>query len=168
MLFVHKSIKHLISNINSHAVATGICDRVGNKGGIGISITVGTSTFCFLTAHLAAHQSEMDRRTEEFSRISEEMAETLGAKPTSGGGKSSQHSTEEYASSHSSAGVWNSCYDDNNPEIVKALESQTYCRCFLHSSSICFCRGCGQQSTKSASPNPLSEIFDFVFWGWRL
>ena len=31
---------------------------------------IGKSKFCFLTAHLAAHQNQMDRRTEEFSRIS--------------------------------------------------------------------------------------------------
>ena len=78
MVFIHKAITHLVSKVDSCAIPTGICDTLGNKGGIGISLTIGSSSFCFLNAHLAAHQSELDRRTYEFRKISTEIAKRLG------------------------------------------------------------------------------------------
>lgn len=77
VVFAHKAIHSLISHVQSHAVATGILDTVGNKGGIGISMKIYGSTFCFLTAHLAAHIKGMDRRTDEFLKISMEMSQKL-------------------------------------------------------------------------------------------
>lgn len=66
--------------MKSHAVPTGICNTLGNKGGIGISLYVGKSSFCFFTAHLAAHQDQIDRRTLDFELISSEIAKNLGSK----------------------------------------------------------------------------------------
>ena len=70
----------MITNIQSHAVPTGICNTLGNKGGIGITLNIGKSSFCFLTAHLAAHQDQIDRRTLDFECISKEIANKLGKK----------------------------------------------------------------------------------------
>ncbi len=77
-IFVHKAILPLITGVRSHAVPTGICNTMGNKGGIGIALNVRDTSFCFLTAHLAAHQEQFDRRTVEFASISNEVAKKLG------------------------------------------------------------------------------------------
>lgn len=69
-----------MSNHQSHAVPTGIGDRLGNKGGIGISVSIANVSFCFITAHLAAHQNQTQRRLEEFQKISCELARELGPK----------------------------------------------------------------------------------------
>lgn len=72
-IYVHEALLDLISDIKSYVVATGICDTLGNKGGIGISLRVGMSTFCFLTAHLSAHQGQVERRIAEFHKITKEI-----------------------------------------------------------------------------------------------
>ena len=71
--FVHKSILHLISNVKSMAIPTGIGDTLGNKGGVGISLSIADSSFIFINAHLGAHQHATVRRTNEFRKISNEM-----------------------------------------------------------------------------------------------
>lgn len=53
-------------------------DKLGNKGGIGLTFKVAKSSFCFLTAHLSAHQEQMDRRVVEFRKICSEVASHLG------------------------------------------------------------------------------------------
>jgi len=45
---------------------------------VGISFDVGLSSFCFITAHLAAHQYAVGRRTFEFQKISQEIGRNLG------------------------------------------------------------------------------------------
>ena len=74
IIFVHKAIVHLVSNIQSMAVPTGLGDTLGNKGGIGIALFIAESSFCFINAHLAAHQNATIRRTNEFRKISHLMA----------------------------------------------------------------------------------------------
>ncbi len=97
VIFVHKAIVHLISNVQSYAVPTGIYNTLGNKGGIGIRLSIGSSSFCFLTAHLAAHQDQIDRRTYEFAKISNEIANKLrrDISITDASGNPSIHSTND-------------------------------------------------------------------------
>ena len=64
--------------MESIAIPTGMYDKLGNKGGIGITLHVASSSFCFLTAHLSAHQDQMDRRISEFWKISAEVSRNLG------------------------------------------------------------------------------------------
>lgn len=68
--FVHKAVAHLVSDVRSIAVPTGFGDKLGNKGGLAISLTLAESKFCFVNAHLSAHQHKTIRRTNEFRRIS--------------------------------------------------------------------------------------------------
>lgn len=77
-VFVHTAILSLITDVESIAIPTGMYDKLGNKGGIGITLQVANSSFCFLTAHLSAHQDQMDRRIDEFRKISSEVARQLG------------------------------------------------------------------------------------------
>ena len=48
-----------------------------NKGGISVSFKVANSSFCFVNAHLAAHQHATIRRTNEFRRISNHIVASL-------------------------------------------------------------------------------------------
>lgn len=69
MVFVHKSIAHLCSEVTSGAVATGVADTLGNKGGVIVSMLVGKTRFALVNVHLAAHQNKTERRNTEFARI---------------------------------------------------------------------------------------------------
>ena len=80
-IFIRKEITAVVSNIKSVAIPTGINDILGNKGGIGVSLNIGSSSFCFITSHLAAHQNAIKRRVADFSRISKEIAKTIGNFP---------------------------------------------------------------------------------------
>ena len=76
-IFVHKSIIQFISELTSVAIATGIGNTLGNKGGIGISFAIGNSRVCFVNSHLSAHQNNVGRRTFEFAKISYDLAEAI-------------------------------------------------------------------------------------------
>ena len=103
IVFVHRALVPLISRVESAAVATGFDlgtpatgkQQMGNKGGVGIALHFGDSKFVFVNAHLAAHQKEVDKRNEEFSRISAGLAKELGE----GEGKGSVFS-ENTAAAH--------------------------------------------------------------------
>jgi hypothetical protein len=96
IIFVHKAVAPLLSNVKSVAVPTGYGNTIGNKGGVGISFDIGISSFCFITAHLAAHQHAVSRRTLEFHKISYGVSKTLGKRPSTET-LSSLSEEEEYA-----------------------------------------------------------------------
>ncbi|KAG6617277.1 putative methyltransferase [Phytophthora cinnamomi] len=73
IVFVHSSLLPLLGNIQSDAVATGLGNQLGNKGGVGISFTVGATSFAFINCHFEAHQRNVARRNENFHRISHEL-----------------------------------------------------------------------------------------------
>lgn len=82
IIFVHKAVVPLVSNVNSAAIPTGYGNTLGNKGGVGITFDIGFSSFCFITAHLSAHQHAVSRRTWEFHRISYGISKVLGRHPS--------------------------------------------------------------------------------------
>ena len=51
--------------------------RLGNKGGVGIRITIAGSRILFVNAHLAAHQNAVKERNAQFRRIEVELSEML-------------------------------------------------------------------------------------------
>jgi len=57
IVFAHAALVPFISDVKSHAVSTGVkipgSSRLGNKGGIGISLTLGAHKMVFINAHLA-------------------------------------------------------------------------------------------------------------------
>ena len=69
IVFVHKDIIHLCSDITSAAVATGLGNTMGNKGGVGIQIKIGETKLLVVNAHLAAHQNAIKQRNSDYSKI---------------------------------------------------------------------------------------------------
>ena len=55
-------------------VKTGLGGATGNKGGVGIRFLVHSTSFCFLCAHLAAGQSQVNDRNEDYNEITRRMA----------------------------------------------------------------------------------------------
>eukprot|EP00943_MAST-04B_sp_MAST-4B-sp1_P004411 g4411.t1 len=81
VVFAHVSLKDKtgkkdaggICHHNADVVATGIGNTFGNKGGVGISIIIGKTSFLFISAHLAAHQHKVHERNEHFKVINEKL-----------------------------------------------------------------------------------------------
>eukprot|EP00002_Diphylleia_rotans_P032163 TRINITY_DN6732_c0_g1_i2.p1 TRINITY_DN6732_c0_g1~~TRINITY_DN6732_c0_g1_i2.p1 ORF type:complete len:590 (+),score=131.69 TRINITY_DN6732_c0_g1_i2:58-1827(+) len=68
-LYAHKSVFPYVKDIRSARVATGIGKVLGNKGGIAVSINIGSTRILFVNSHFAAHQSHVEQRNMDFHRI---------------------------------------------------------------------------------------------------
>lgn len=56
--------------MSKSAVPAGlISGRVGNKGGVGISINLAGTTLLFINAHLAAHEGKIALRMANLAKI---------------------------------------------------------------------------------------------------
>ncbi|KAF1327190.1 Inositol polyphosphate 5-phosphatase, partial [Globisporangium splendens] len=73
IVFAHESVIPLLSNIQSDAVATGLGNQLGNKGGVGIAFSIGRTNFAFVNCHFDAHQQNTDKRNGNFHRINQEL-----------------------------------------------------------------------------------------------
>ena len=107
-LLCHRALVPLISHIDSAAVATGLGSRtkdkkiqqqddagnvmmieegggggmrLGNKGGVGISMCLGSSSMLFVGAHLAAHKTKSTRRNQDFHDIDHGLLKKLQSLP---------------------------------------------------------------------------------------
>jgi hypothetical protein len=69
MLFVHKAIAPLCSIVTSAAVATGVGNTLGNKGGVGIFLKIGNTRILVVNAHFTAHQEAVRQRNNDFHKI---------------------------------------------------------------------------------------------------
>ena len=67
----------MCSTIGSAAVATGMGNTLGNKGGVGISMKIGKTKFVFVNAHLAAHQNAVKQRNNDYKKIAVEIPNLL-------------------------------------------------------------------------------------------
>mmetsp|Transcript_16231 Transcript_16231/g.30700 ORF Transcript_16231/g.30700 Transcript_16231/m.30700 type:complete len:547 (+) Transcript_16231:228-1868(+) len=181
-LYAHRSIVHLLSEVDSTAVATGLCDKLGNKGGIAIKIKIGTTKFCFLTAHLSAYQHQMSKRTFEFLKISKEVSRAFGhvaiESSTEEGMMDDSTSSASYyeeqrpklvvASVNKKVDLFeDNCLDKENPRLRRADTSTTLACSFCStcSRSIRQCRVCCNPGRiKNDKYNPLLDAFDHVIW----
>merc|ERR1711865_1122979 len=69
IIFIHKALLPLVTNVASSAVATGIANTLGNKGGIGISFNLGKTSMLFVNCHLTAHQHKEEDRNKDVDKI---------------------------------------------------------------------------------------------------
>eukprot|EP00903_Cladosiphon_okamuranus_P012332 g11561.t1 len=91
VVFAHRAIIPLVRNVRSSAVATGLSlgapgTTLGNKGGVGISFDIGTTSCLFVNSHLAAHQNNVRERNEQFFHISHGLVRELGGSVALSGG----------------------------------------------------------------------------------
>ncbi|KAG6873244.1 hypothetical protein C0995_001264 [Termitomyces sp. Mi166 len=74
-IFIHRDLRPLIRGTSRSAVTAGLIGgRVGNKGGVGITVNVAGTTFLFLNAHLAAHEGKLNHRLSNLVKIKTELA----------------------------------------------------------------------------------------------
>ncbi|EJT46292.1 hypothetical protein A1Q1_05121 [Trichosporon asahii var. asahii CBS 2479] len=73
-VFVYKGCKHLLEGCDKSYVTAGLAGgRIGNKGGIGVSVNLAGHRLLFVNAHLAAHADKMDARLANIAKIKAEL-----------------------------------------------------------------------------------------------
>uniref|UniRef100_A0A9J2P5P1 Inositol polyphosphate-related phosphatase domain-containing protein n=1 Tax=Ascaris lumbricoides TaxID=6252 RepID=A0A9J2P5P1_ASCLU len=67
------------SSVHSARLPTGIqlISRMGNKGGVAISMQVNDSRVCFVNSHMAAGNEELDKRNQDYREISQMRFEAI-------------------------------------------------------------------------------------------
>ncbi|KAH9945499.1 DNase I-like protein [Epithele typhae] len=74
-VFIHRDARPLVRGTSRSAVTTGLIGgRVGNKGGVGVSVNLDGSTFLFVNAHLAAHEGKVHNRLADLAKIKAELS----------------------------------------------------------------------------------------------
>lgn len=68
-LFTKRKYSDSISNVTSHHEATGIANIVKNKGGVAISLDFDGMSMCFISCHLAAHQTKIKERNAMYKKL---------------------------------------------------------------------------------------------------
>ncbi|ORY90267.1 hypothetical protein BCR35DRAFT_323714 [Leucosporidium creatinivorum] len=73
-VFVHRSCDQLVDGTSTGRVTAGLIGgRIGNKGGVGISLSFAASRLLFVSAHLAAHAHHVEIRKANVAKILGEM-----------------------------------------------------------------------------------------------
>ncbi|ORX39732.1 hypothetical protein BD324DRAFT_606986 [Kockovaella imperatae] len=73
-VYVYKGCEHLIQGVDKDFVTAGLAGgRVGNKGGIGISLKLADHRFLFVNSHLAAHTARVNARLSNIAKIKSEL-----------------------------------------------------------------------------------------------
>ncbi|KZT29956.1 DNase I-like protein, partial [Neolentinus lepideus HHB14362 ss-1] len=69
-VYAHRDVKPLVKGSSKSVVTAGLIGgRVGNKGGVGISLQVDETTLLFVNAHLAAHGERVHDRLANWAKI---------------------------------------------------------------------------------------------------
>ncbi|RPD80946.1 inositol polyphosphate phosphatase [Lentinus tigrinus ALCF2SS1-7] len=69
LVLVKKELTAVIRNVEAASHKTGLRGMSGNKGAVGIRLEYHDTTFCFLTAHLAAGHSNVLERNADYRTI---------------------------------------------------------------------------------------------------
>ncbi|KAJ1307435.1 hypothetical protein OPQ81_001536 [Rhizoctonia solani] len=73
-VYVHRETRSLVRGFSKSSVTAGLIGgRLGNKGGVGISLNIAGSSFLFINAHLAAHEGRQAMRIENMEKIQAEL-----------------------------------------------------------------------------------------------
>ncbi|KAJ6577235.1 Endonuclease/exonuclease/phosphatase [Mycena capillaripes] len=73
-IYIHRELRPLVKGTSRSAVTAGLIGgRVGNKGGVGISVDLDGTTLLFINAHLAAHEGKVNHRLANFAKIKAEL-----------------------------------------------------------------------------------------------
>uniref|UniRef100_A0A0N5AB20 IPPc domain-containing protein n=1 Tax=Syphacia muris TaxID=451379 RepID=A0A0N5AB20_9BILA len=77
MLVIYRHTKSRVSvprsSVHSAKLPTGVqlISRMGNKGGVAVSMQMNDSYVCFVNAHMAAGNEELDKRNQDYREISQ-------------------------------------------------------------------------------------------------
>ncbi|KAI9143692.1 Endonuclease/exonuclease/phosphatase [Paraphysoderma sedebokerense] len=69
IILVKADLTPYIRHVEMNVTKTGLRGMAGNKGGISVRMDIWDSSFCFVTAHLAAGQSNVDERNRDYQTI---------------------------------------------------------------------------------------------------
>lgn len=72
-IIVQKELRKNIIHYKTKTVGSGILNRMGNKGGIGVSMQLNESLLCFVNSHFAAHVHEVELRKKDHDEIISRM-----------------------------------------------------------------------------------------------
>lgn len=79
-IFVKPELIPHISNVDVCVAKTGFSGMAGNKGGVSIRLDLYDSSFCFICAHFAAGQKNLDDRNRDYATITKETSFNQGWK----------------------------------------------------------------------------------------
>ncbi|KAM7489365.1 hypothetical protein LguiB_026849 [Lonicera macranthoides] len=68
-IWVRKSLRTYVGDLDVGAVACGLGRAIGNKGGVGLRLRVYDRIMCFVNCHFAAHLEAVNRRNADFNHI---------------------------------------------------------------------------------------------------
>jgi len=69
VVLIRKDLQQYISKIESADLPTKLGGLMKTKGGVGISFTLGATSFLFINSHLAAHQTKVADRNADYGSI---------------------------------------------------------------------------------------------------
>lgn len=73
-IFVHRDCKDWVKGFDHDYVPAGLAGgRIGNKGGIGMSLNMAGHRFLFINSHLAAHAHRVEARIANVAKIKSEL-----------------------------------------------------------------------------------------------
>jgi phosphatidylinositol-bisphosphatase len=73
LVWVRKDIWPRVNDMQSQSTSTGFAGIMANKGGVAVRFDLYDSTFCFVCAHLNAHDENVERRNQDFASIVSSM-----------------------------------------------------------------------------------------------
>lgn len=78
LVIVREDILPYIRAVETDTKKTGLKGMSGNKGGVAVRFTLYDSSFCFVVAHLAAGQAQVDERNADYQVISQSLSFSRG------------------------------------------------------------------------------------------
>ena len=77
IMFMHKALTPLITNISSFSVPCGLGNQLGNKGAIAISMKISSTSYLFVNSHLASGQGAYQLRNLNYHRIQTQLIKLI-------------------------------------------------------------------------------------------
>ncbi|KAK6195098.1 hypothetical protein SNE40_000592 [Patella caerulea] len=69
VILIDPQYRNIISHVQKSTVRTGIANKLGNKGAVGISFQINGTPFSFVNAHLTSGEERCSRRNQNFRDI---------------------------------------------------------------------------------------------------
>ncbi|XP_066910921.1 phosphatidylinositol 3,4,5-trisphosphate 5-phosphatase 2A-like isoform X2 [Clytia hemisphaerica] len=69
VILIKAELWHQVNSIKHSSVKTGIANALGNKGAVGVSFNIGTTSFCFVNSHLTSGTERLKRRHQNYMDI---------------------------------------------------------------------------------------------------